>query len=333
MSDGAGNRIPKTLADVSHLFFSNPEGQNEGATPRREGAERRPGGRGSSLGAVRADERERWRRTRVALVTGGAGAPGKSTVAVNLATALAQRGSVALFDADPKLPNARFYLGLPSWHYLSPVAGDGTPAPITVTESGLVVADWSSGDAVADWLKGGDLIYVDVEAAGRCGLDYAVIDAPVSRIAWMAEFAHRVDSFVVVARPGRSGFEETFGALALLARRAGVRRAAVVVNMVPDRDYAAAFHAKLLAAAERLLCTDVSLLGGLMYQAGLGAEQREHGAIVRSRPGAAAALVLREMAAKAFTGERANDPLPEEPIPTVNEEVSHECEARENSAS
>lgn len=333
MSDGAGNRIPKTLADVSHLFFSNEEERTGEATSRREGAERRPGGRASSPAALLANERERWRRTRIALVTGGPGSPGKSTVAVNLAAALTFRGSVALFDADPKLPNARFFLGLPSWHYLSPVTGDGTPAPVTVTESGLIVADWATGDAPVDGLRGGDLIYVDVEAAGRCGLDYAIIDAPASRIAWITEMAGRVDRFVIVARPGRSGFEEAFGTLALLARRAGVRRAAAVVNMVPDRDYAAAFHAKLSTAAERLLSMDVSLLGGLVFQAGLGAEQREHGVIVRSRPGATTALLLREMASNAFAGEGANDPLPREPVSTANEEVSHDSEVRENSAS
>lgn len=300
MSDGTGIKAPKTLADVSHLFFSNAEGEEGGEA---QSARRAPGDvtLAEATGAATGRDQGRWRRTRTFVVTGGARSPGKSTVALNLATALTSKGCVALFDADPRIPNARFYLGLPSWHYLSPLTGDGTPAPNTVTDSGLIVADWTCGDASGDKPgRGEPVVYVDVEGVGRCGLDFAVIDAPISRVGWMSEIAGRVDRFLVVARPGLEGFEEAFGVLALLARHVGVRQAFTAVNMVPDLEYAASFHAKLSAAAERLLSMESVLVGAVVHEAGLGAEQREHGAIVESRPDAASALLLRGMASNLF---------------------------------
>ena len=330
MSDGAGIKTPKTLADVSHLFFSNVEEQGADAVLAREAPERDAPAPGPD--AAGADDRGRWRRTRTFVVTGGSGSPGKSTIAINLATSFATRGCVALFDADPKLPNARFYLGLPSWHYLSPVTGEGAPAPNTVTDSGLVVADWAHGDAPVDGLGPGDLVYVDVEGIGRCALDFAVVDAPISRVDWMSANADRVDSFLVVARPGFGGFEEAFGALALLARRAGVRQALTVVNMVPDLGYAASFHAKLSEAAERLLSMETVLLGCVVYEAGLGAEQRQHGAIVESRPDAAAALLLRGMASNALADRSGDSVAPVEPGEVAPAEVNDEREAQARSA-
>jgi len=338
MSDGAGIKTPKTLFDVSHLFFSNVEEQGGKAVLAPEASEQaavdsEASERDARVPAATAEDRGRWRRTQTFVVTGGPGSPGKSTVAVNLATALTARGCVALFDADPKIPNARFYLGLPSWHYLSPATGEGAPAPNTVTDSGLIVADWACGDTPADGLGPGDRAYVDVEGIGRCGLDFAVIDAPISRIDWIAQIADGVDHFLVVAKPGLRGFEEAFAALAPLARRVDVRQAFTMVNMVPDLGYAASFHAKLSAAAERLLSMETVLLGAVVYEAGLGAEQREHGAIVESRPEAAAALLLRGAASNMFADRSGYPGTPHEPGEAARAEADDELKDQARGAS
>ena len=112
MDEGAGSRSPKTLADVSHLFFSRVEdsGEEPPEAPARlnDVAEDEPS---PDTAAPHGDAT--WREspadagprlTRLFVVTGGDDAPGKSTVAVNLATALAPFGRVAVFDADPRVP-------------------------------------------------------------------------------------------------------------------------------------------------------------------------------------------------------------------------------------
>jgi MinD-like ATPase involved in chromosome partitioning or flagellar assembly len=330
--DGSG--APKTLADVSHLFFSGTEGEAA-----------RPDG-GAEGKAARVDVEDDAKATRpetsasggdprsqVFVVTGGDRAPGKSTVAVNLAAALSSRGRSGIFDADPRVPNARFYLGLPSWHYLSPLTGEGTPAPATLTDSGLVVVDWTN-----DWNEpgrgfgGSEVVSVEVPEAGRHPLDFAVVDAPVSRVSWMAPFAERVDLFVVVAGPERSGFDEAFRALAVLARDAGVLEAGIVVNRAPSTDYAEAFFSKLHEACERLLPVRLRFLGGVVREPGIGSEQRERGAIVGSRPDAVSALLLRKMASNALGREGADGSLGNGPTVSAWAESDHEDQDPQDAA-
>ena len=297
MDEDSGSRSPKTLADVSHLFFSNV---GESAEDPPEAAVR-PGGGSSDDAAVKRRgvvvENARLRRTRLFVVTGGDDSPGKSTVAVNLAQALVPFGRVALFDADPRIPNARYFLGLPSWHYLSPLTGGGVPAPNMVTDSGVVVTDWSSGgNGEDDGLGAGGVVYMDVPESGRTPMDFVVVDVPVSRRKLLSRLAAHASTYIVTARPGRRGFEHAFVALKRVRRESDAESIALVINGSANENYAKAFHAKMETAAKRLLSVDVHLVGAVLPEPGLGAEQRERGAIVSSRPDAASALSLRQIA-------------------------------------
>jgi MinD-like ATPase involved in chromosome partitioning or flagellar assembly len=318
MDEDAGSRPPRTLADVSHLFFSRAkEGVEE-----PPGAEARPEADGcSNERAVAAPAAESDLgisaesdpgtaaqpvaepdaapgRTRIFVVTGGDDAPGKSTVAVNLAAALLPFGRVAVFDADPHVPNARYFLGLPSWHYLSPLTGNG-PAPGIMTEGGVVVCDWSREGH--DEIPGDDSVfYTDVPDRERRPLDFAVVDVPSSRTGLLSRLAPRVSMHIVVSRTGRLGFERAFAALRTLGRECGTDSVELVINGAASEDYAAGFHAKMRTAAERLLSMDVRLMGVVPAEPGLGAEQRERGAIVTSRPDAVSALSLRRVASNAL---------------------------------
>jgi flagellar biosynthesis protein FlhG len=243
------------------------------------------------------------------LVTGGDDAPGKSTVAANIAQALVPLGDTAIFDADRAVPNARFYLGMPSWSYLSPLTGDGTPVQNAEIRGGLVVGDWSCGDEpVEEALNGGTAVYVNGGDGLRRRLSFAVVDAPSGRGGVIGRVARRPACLVVVARPGRLGFESAFGALKDLSTAAESCPVGLVVNRVPGDGYARDFHAKISAAAERLLSMEVALLGGVQSQPGMAALQRERGLIVTSRPDSLAALSLRSIASDAMliAGERAH---------------------------
>jgi len=301
MSNGAGNRIPKTLADVSHLFFSNVEERaqtaptTETAVPvarERSSLPEPIGAPGGTLGRVRP------RHTRAIVVTGGEDSPGKSTTAVNLAQALLPWGRVALLDADPRIPNARFYLGFPSWSYLWPVMGGGREAPATLTDSGLIVVDWTSvkEDAAAAW-GDDDAVHVDLADVGRQRLDYAVIDVPSDRIASLGGIAGRVWRTAVVAAPGWTGFQSAFAVAARLVRDLGAGVIDLVVNRAPDEQYAGAYCEKFSSAVRELLSVEARLLAGVGECPGIGSEQRERGPIVRSRPDAAVALAFRNAAA------------------------------------
>lgn len=331
MNTDEGKKSPRTLADVSHLFFSNVDESAEDSlesgdaerVPGASDAEVAPAGAGSGRGGVEPGTpistgpgREdlepatpRWDRTRVFAITGGEDSPGKSTVAVNFAHALMPFGRVALFDADPRVPNARFFAGLPSWHYLSRLTGDGTPAPNLVTDSGLVVVDWSTGDeAAAAVLGSGGVVHVDVPGAGRQPLDIAVVDVPASRTRLMERLAGLGPVIVLVSGPGRAGFISAVAALSAAARSSAIGAVALVVNRAPGGDYARRFHAKIAAASERLLSVSTNYLGNVPVEPGLGGIQRDRGAVVASLPDSMVALALREAASNAMELARGLDP-------------------------
>ncbi len=308
MDEDAGSRSPKTLADVSHLFFSNV---GESAEEPPEVAARPGDGPSDDADVARRGvvESARQLRTRLFVVTGGDDSPGKSTVAVNLAQALVPFGRVALFDADPRIPNARYFLGLPSWHYLSPLTGGGVPAPNIVTDSGVLVTDWSSGvNGEDNALGAGGVIYMDVPGSGRTPMDFVVVDVPMSRTELLSRLAAHASVYIVTARPGRRGFEHAFVALKRVRRESDRDSAALVVNGASNEKYARAFHAKMEDAAKRLLSVDVHLLGAVLPEPGLGAEQRERGAIVSSRPDAASALSLRQIVSNVLELTRSDGP-------------------------
>jgi len=321
-----GSKAPKTLADVSHLFFSaaderTKEAGDEG--PARA-AGRRPADPAQSAGRSGARDREPWRRTRVFVITGGNDGPGASTVAVNFAQAFAARGRVGLFDAGAAAPNARFYLGLPSDGYLTEAVG-GEAAAASVEDSGVIVIDCATGPQAASGLfDAGEIVRVDVAGEGRQELDYAVVDLPVERADWVAPVAGDTGLFVVVAQPGRGSFDQTFAVLSILSRRCGLDSAGVLVNKVPDYRYAIEFHAKIREAARRLLSMEAHFMGGVVFEEGLGSLQRETGAIVRSRSDAASALALRESAWNAMGFGREEERPTIVPVRTAEMETSRE---------
>jgi len=310
MDEGASSRSPKTLADVSHLFFSKVEESAEellDVTVRAAG-DPRDETRVEPVVAETAGPH----RTRLFVVTGADDSPGKSTIAINLAQALVPFGRVAIFDADRRIPNARYFLGLPSWHYLSPLTGGGASAPNIVTDAGVVVTDWSSGDnGMDDALGGGGVIYTDVPEFGRTALDFVVVDVSVSRTEVLSRLAAQASAYIVTARPGRLGFEHAFVAVKRVRGESGADSVGLVVNGASSEDYARAFHAKIRAAAKRLLSVDVRFLGAVLPEPGLGAEQRERGAVVASRPDAACALSLRDITTNTLELTR-SDGLPGE---------------------
>jgi MinD-like ATPase involved in chromosome partitioning or flagellar assembly len=168
-----------------------------------------------------------------------------------------------------------------------------------MTEAGVVVCDWSGDET--DGAPGEDgVFYTDVPESGREPLDFAVVDVPASRRDLLARLAACASMYVVAARPGRRGFEHAFVALRAIRSECGARTASLVVNGAAGDDHAAAFHARLKTAAERLLSMDVRLMGAVTTEPGLGREQRERGAIVTSRPDAATALALRRIASNAL---------------------------------
>ena len=206
------------------------------------------------------------RAGRVISVGGGRGA-GKSTVAANLAVALAQAGAqVALVDADAPGQHGLFGLGRPAPAAPSPgAAPDLTAAAV---ESGLpglrLVA--LGGPATGD----GSRLLRELRALDA---EIGVVDVGAGEPSELLERFDAADLRLVVTTPDLSSATDAYALLAGVVRRELLRGAAALgrlgrVEAALERAGAGAGAAELLAGLAR---EDAALAAGLQARlAGLG---------------------------------------------------------------
>jgi len=168
------------------------------------------------------------------MVTGDGPGLGKTTVALNLAVALAAAGKqVIVLEADVRNPTVGLSLGVSAKYGITQVLRreiDLVDALIWSPAVGpgleLLLASHRDSDAI-DLLSPVSARRLLAEAAAIA--DYVVIDTPpVTDISDALAFADEVDDVLVVARLGRSRLGKLADLGELLARR-GVRPAGVVL--------------------------------------------------------------------------------------------------------
>ncbi len=160
----------------------------------------------------------------VIAVTGGKGGTGKTSVAVNLATALAQMGrATMLLDGDLGLANVDVMLGLAPRYTLEHVLnGERTLEEVIVqTSAGVRVVPASSG--------------------------VAGIGEPV------LQFCKAAQQVLVVLRDEPTSFTDTYALIKVLSRDHGVSQFRVVTNMTRQSDQGQGAFRRLQRVCDRYL--------------------------------------------------------------------------------
>ena len=176
----------------------------------------------------------------VVAVTGGKGGTGKTSIAVNLATALAQMGRrVMLLDGDLGLANCDVLLGLTPRYTLEHVLnGERALAEVILeTRSGVRVVPAASGVARMASMSVAEQTGI-VQAFGALPgpLHALIVDTAAGIGESVLQFCQAAQQVLVVLRDEPTSFTDTYALIKVLSRDRGVRHFHVVTNLTSEPD-------------------------------------------------------------------------------------------------
>lgn len=239
---------------------------------------------------------------RTIAVCSGKGGVGKTTVAVNLALRLAQRGArVLLLDADLGLANSDLLLGLrPGANLRDVYAGHcELEDAIATGPCGLRVLAGASGDhdmATLGELQLAGLVRACSEL--RVPVDHLVVDLPAGIGDAVVVLARAVAERIVVICDDPASLTDAYGLIKVLRTTRRVRRFRVLANRVRDQRHGRALFGRLAAVCERFLDVSLDYLGGVCEDRRVQEAAQRRSPLMVSFPGAPAACALDAVCAR-----------------------------------
>jgi flagellar biosynthesis protein FlhG len=242
----------------------------------------------------------RPRTTRTIAVAGGKGGVGKTTVAVNLAMAMAMAGrDVMLLDADMGVANIDVQLGLtPARHVGHMLEGHCTLQDLIMpAQNGLKVIPGGSG--VRRLAKMGNGEHAAVIRAFDDLIqppEFLVVDTAAGVADNVAMFAAAADDVLIVVCDELASLTDAYALIKILAHDFGVRRFHIVANMVRQASDAKKLYEKLARVCGRFLNVVLDYMGMVPHDEWLRQAIRRQGAVVDLWPSSRAAIGFKQLA-------------------------------------
>ncbi|OZB19980.1 MAG: ATPase [Marinobacter sp. 34-60-7] len=207
------------------------------------------------------------RHPRTIAITGGKGGVGKTTVALNMALALASQGRrVLLMDADTDLANVSIFVGTYPSRTLADVIEGRCNLADTILEThfGLHIVPGASGVQACMELSSEQSKGV-LQALHKLehGYDFVLIDTASGLQSVALHMIAATEMACVVVSPDPASLTDAFSLLKVLKRRGYRRVPSVVVNMAQGASQARSVFQRLNNASQRHLQWSLHYLGGL----------------------------------------------------------------------
>lgn len=238
-------------------------------------------------------------RVRAIAVTGGKGGVGKTTVAIELALALAARGrAVMLFDADLGLANVDIMLGLKPRHTLADVLEGRCELAdaVVVGPGGVRVVPGASGIRRMAELGAAERAGI-IGAFGEiaAGSEVLIVDTPAGIGGGVVDFCAASQEVIVVVCNEPASLTDAYAVIKVLNQECGRSRCRVLVNMVRDVAEGRALYRRLVSACESFLEVTLVLAGIVPYDPLLRRAARRSR---RAAAGGPSGAVFKELAAR-----------------------------------
>ena len=241
----------------------------------------------------------------VIAVTGGKGGVGKTSVSVNLASALTAHGKrVVLLDGDLGLANADVFLGLsPRYTLAHVISGERTLDEIMVSApQGFHVVPAASGAAdlvnmgVAEHLG---LVRAFSTLASR--VDVMIVDTAAGIAHSVLQFSQAAQHIIVVICDEPASLTDAYALVKVLSRNHGVSRFRVLANQVRAPGSGAELFHRFERVTARFLDVVLEFAGEIPEDEYLRRSIREQRPVFDAYPSSPAARALKKLAICADT--------------------------------
>jgi flagellar biosynthesis protein FlhG len=243
------------------------------------------------------------RPVQVIAVTGGKGGVGKTSVAVNLASALAHAGRrVVLLDGDLGLANVDVFLGLSPRYTLAHVlAGERTLDEILLeAQPGLQVVPGASGVAqLADLDAARHLGLVQAFSTLAMRLDVLIVDTAAGIAHGVTQFSQAAQEVLVVLCDEPASLTDSYALVKVLSRNHGVRRFRVLANMARATGAGEELFRRFERVTSRFLDVVLDYVGEVPEDECLRRAIRGQRPVLAAYPSSPASAAFKKLAARA----------------------------------
>lgn len=239
----------------------------------------------------------------VIAVTGGKGGVGKTSVAINLATAMSAVGKrVMLLDGDLGLANVDVLLGLTPRHTLAQVM-DGSCSleeVLVETPQGFHVVPAASGVAnMANMTAAEHLNIVQAFSSLSNRLDVLIVDTAAGIAHSVLQFSQAAQHVIVVVCDEPASITDAYALIKVLSRNHGVRDFQVLSNLCGKPGEGSALFKKLERVTSRFLDVVLEYAGEVPEDPYLKRAIREQRPVTEAYPASPAAQAFKKLAIKA----------------------------------
>lgn len=233
-------------------------------------------------------------------VTGGKGGTGKTTIAVNLATALAQAGRrVLLLDGDLGLASVDVLLGLTPTHTLEQVvSGEARLEEIVLrTADGVSVIPAASGIArMAQLGTAGNAAIIRGLAALPGNFEILIVDTAPGLHASVLDFCQAAQQQLIVLRNEPTSLTDAYALIKVLSRERQVNSFRVLVNMARNGAEAQNLFLRLQRVTDRYLEVALDYAGEIPDDGDVPQAVRAQRTVLSAYPAGPAARAYRRLA-------------------------------------